>query len=89
MNKYFHLAILVAFYFAISISADDLLHSHYDHEETHIECQLCKDDSATTIQIKPFHGNDLQPKLYHEKMVLHDLSPRLSKFPRAPPAQLT
>ena len=50
MNRFKYLALILGLLFAVSASADPLLHSYDDSEPYQTECQFCKNDISDSVE---------------------------------------
>ena len=50
MNKHKFFVLLIGFLFAVSVSADPLLHSYEESENYQIECQFCKNEVSEPLK---------------------------------------
>ena len=50
MNRYKFFVLFIGLLFAVSVSADPLLHGYEDSESYQIECQFCKYDVSEPLK---------------------------------------
>ena len=83
MNRYKFFILLIGFLFAVSASADPLLHSYEDSESYQIECQFCKNDISEPLKRNLVETNnylsiDKKVEVYENyiSIIKHDYSSR-------------
>ena len=83
-NKVFIL--LAGILFAASITADPIIHDHFEESESLIECQLCENKTADIKNVKSEINENIQSSLISSE-VNQELFTTNSKYyqSRAPP----
>ena len=83
MNRNKLSVLLLGFLFAVSASADPLLHSYEDSESYQIECQFCKNDVSeplkrNLVQTNNYLSIDKKVEVYENyiSIIKHDYSSR-------------
>jgi len=83
MNRFKYLVLLLGLLFAVSASADPLLHSYDDSERYQTECQFCKNDVSELLKLNlvetyNYHSVFEKVEVYEHyiSIIKHDYSSR-------------